>query len=537
MLAEVDSFTEEHLKKHGNPGSGKTSYLSSSTYEEVVNIMAQKCRDQLSSKLSIAKYFSIIVDSSPDIAHVDQLSVVLRYVQENGEPSEVFLTFTPNVGHKGEEMFDAIKDTLKEFNLDIRDCRGQSYDNATNMSGCYKGLQARIKAINEFAKFVPCSAHSLNLVGDAAASCCSESVNYFAFLQGLYNFFSASPNRWDKLKVNKAPSTPKSLSITRWSRRDDACKSLLKSWPVFRDTLESISYDALEKPLVRAEAKGLLRHMNKFETAFMTVFWNSVLNRINTVSKKLQDTDADIRLVIDLYKSLPEYLAEARENFATYEKNATHLMGEQAPAVTRARKRKRHFDESESDEEELTSSSALEKNVFWKIIDHLIAELNRRNVIYDEVFRVFNVLHKFRDLSAEETRSGATLLCEAYPLDISTDVVEEILLFKEYASVADRAQLNINNMCAWIRGNNLVEIFPNLDIALRIYKTMGVSNCSAERSFSCLKRVKSFLRSSMTERRLNDLAILTIESDLLEKVSSETVIKEFCDKKLRRQRG
>ncbi len=50
------------------------------------------------------------------------------------------------------------------LNLDIMNCRGQSYDNASYMAGRYSSLQARLKAMNNYAGYVPCSAHSLNLV-------------------------------------------------------------------------------------------------------------------------------------------------------------------------------------------------------------------------------------------------------------------------------------------------------------------------------------------------------------------------------------
>ncbi|KAL4143648.1 hypothetical protein QTP88_005959 [Uroleucon formosanum] len=43
--------------------------------------------------------------------------------------------------------------------------RGQTYDNAMNMSGQYSGLQARIKEINPLADYILCLAHSLNLIG------------------------------------------------------------------------------------------------------------------------------------------------------------------------------------------------------------------------------------------------------------------------------------------------------------------------------------------------------------------------------------
>ena len=99
LLAEFDPFLAEHLRKFDNAGRGVVNYLSSKTYEEVVRIKAQKCRETICNNLRTAKYFSIIVDSTPDVSHVDQLSIVFRYVQPKGTRIEVFLTFIPNTDH------------------------------------------------------------------------------------------------------------------------------------------------------------------------------------------------------------------------------------------------------------------------------------------------------------------------------------------------------------------------------------------------------------------------------------------------------
>jgi len=63
------------------------------------------------------------------------------------------------------------------------------------MAGIYSGLQARIKKSSPHAQFVPCSTHSLNLVGINAASCCQNAVHFFDLLQKLYVFFSPSTHR------------------------------------------------------------------------------------------------------------------------------------------------------------------------------------------------------------------------------------------------------------------------------------------------------------------------------------------------------
>ena len=55
--------------------------------------------------------------------------------------------------------------------INIKNCRGQNYDNASNMSGKYNGMQAHIKNHNPLAMWIPCAAHSLNLVGKYAVEC------------------------------------------------------------------------------------------------------------------------------------------------------------------------------------------------------------------------------------------------------------------------------------------------------------------------------------------------------------------------------
>lgn len=70
-------------------------------------------------------------------------------------------------------------------------------------------------------------------------------------------------------------------------------------------------------------------------------------------------------------------------------------------------------------------------------------------------------------------------------------------------------QNNPLNMIKYIRKEQLQSTFPNVDIALRIYLCTAVSNCSAERSFSALKRIKSCLRSTMKEDKLNSFSHFT----------------------------
>ena len=85
-----------------------------------------------------------------------------------------------------------------------------------------------------------------------------------------------------------------------------------------------------------------------------------------------------------------------------------------------------------------------------------------------------------------------------------------------------------------IRKFKLDEIFHNACIALRIFCTLPVTVASAESSFSKLKLIKNFLRSTMGQERLNDLAMLSIEAELAKHIDFQGIISDFAMKKARK---
>lgn len=85
-----------------------------------------------------------------------------------------------------------------------------------------------------------------------------------------------------------------------------------------------------------------------------------------------------------------------------------------------------------------------------------------------------------------------------------------------------------------IRSTDRKDLFRNLWIALRILLTILVTVASAERSFSKFKLIKTYLRSSMTEKRLNALAILSIENEEAKKLDFKYILTSFANAKARK---
>lgn len=170
----------------------------------------------------------------------------------------------------GLALSERILNKLKSDGLDIMNCRGQCYDNGSNMAGMYKGVQSRIVEVNGLAHFVPCAAHSLNLVGANAASLLPEAQTYFGTLNCLYNFFASSTNRWDVLKKH-VPLSLKLQSNTRWSAKREAVLVVYKHLGQIIDALNELFASEMATAETRSESMSLLKNIKKFE--FIVCFW------------------------------------------------------------------------------------------------------------------------------------------------------------------------------------------------------------------------------------------------------------------------
>ena len=69
--------------------------------------------------------------------------------------------------------------------------------------------------------------------------------------------------------------------------------------------------------------------------------------------------------------------------------------------------------------------------------------------------------------------------------------------------------------------------FPNIIVLIKIYLTSPIANVTSERG-SCLKRVKTYLRSTMDQSRLSSLGILNFENHMLDLIDLDEAIKEFA---------
>lgn len=277
LLSHYDPLLSQYLEKVKKSQQGKSRlqflYLSNEIQNEFISCCAQYVLKCIMLKRDKAKYFLIMVDATPDSAHIEQTTFILRYVAYHEDKNEFevierLLEFVNCNDKTGEAIAELILLTLLKNEIPISDCRGQGYDNGSNMNGTYKGVQARLLNLNPLALFSPCACHSLNLCGVQAAESCSSTTLFFGVIQKLYNIFSSSPLRWEILKSNINGDSLHSTSKTRWSARIECVKPFVKHSPASIKAIEKVLELNLT-PETKADLMGIRKYMQSIESIAM----------------------------------------------------------------------------------------------------------------------------------------------------------------------------------------------------------------------------------------------------------------------------
>lgn len=154
-----DNVLKDHLEKIKNKEQ-HVHYLGPQIQNELISLMSEKVKSNILTMVKDVKYYSIILDCTPDCSHTEQMSIILRFVSTTtGDVHEHFIGFIEVFDKTGAGLSDRIIKELMDLKININYMRGQSYDNGSDMRGKQNGVQKRILNINPRAFYVLCNSH------------------------------------------------------------------------------------------------------------------------------------------------------------------------------------------------------------------------------------------------------------------------------------------------------------------------------------------------------------------------------------------
>ena len=102
------------------------------------------------------------------------------------------------------------------------------------------------------------------------------------------------------------------------------------------------------------------------------------------------------------------------------------------------------------------------------------------------------------------------LVSSFYELDTEILAAEKEI-FQNFAQKNPSEIKHASSIVKFMFQNGLHEVLPVFYKVCSILTTIPATSCSAERSFSDLRRIKTYLRSTMGQDRLSSLALICIE--------------------------
>jgi len=547
LLGKYDPVLTELLQRP----KGTIKYLSPAIQNEIITALGDKVKYDILLEIRKAPFFSYISDSTQDISKIDQQSHIFRYVNvmydKENKPVDIvihesFIGFEIMEGQTSSEMEQQLYNNFEKNKIDIKKLRGIGFDGAANMSGVYSGLQARIKHTQPLALYVHCAAHNLNLVINDSVKNITEIQNFYEKLECLYSYFANSIKRWAHLKsVSSVSVSLKRLCTTRWSSRNDCLKALSL---LYVDILKLLAYISLmgRNKDEKSKASGLQNYFQKFDVILIIVIESKILNSLQIVSLLLQKSDIDLLKAFELLQTALNKIKEMRNKFEEVFEEAKQIAISWGvePTFTKIRKTKttKYFVELSNDERLHDAEQYFKTQIYYRTLDIIIKQLEHRFNGMNQVIKLFSSILPINicSMNENELKHLTTSLVNNYEHDLTIDLVNQIIQFKRSFENQISKLNSVHDLAKFIIVDNylIAASFPDLCTACFLFLTIPVTVATAERSFSKLKIIKNYLRSTMSQIRLSSLAIISIEKKIAKEINTSDIISTLANKKSRR---
>lgn len=265
--------------------------------------------------------------------------------------------------------------------------------------------------------------------------------------------------------------------------------------------------DEDDKTNAGATASGILNQMNNFKFVFYANLLHQIFETTNILNLELQSEQMDVVSAFKLSEITVAHLDKLRENdFESIFKDSMDICEKDEFLInTNASRRSTAIDSKHPNFKQQYSDK------FKLIIDVFVNEIIARfeptsYITLIELYECFINFDYNREIDVQKLNIYKNILdferlkCDA----------KAFVCYKVKNNEVDWH--NFNELIAHYKFNNLKKFFPQIHQALKLYLSIPATTTTAERSFSCLKLLKTWLRSTSTNERLSDLGIIKMNN-------------------------
>ena len=511
FTAVLDSALSQHLESATVfKGTSKT------IQNELLDIMYETAKNEIKKEINKAKFVAVISDDTTDVSSYQQNVVVFNYIAD-GKVVERFWLFGKFPQGDAEtistQVLSCIGDVLPKIE-DKYKLISQSYDGAPVMSGSQRSVQSIVKEVFPNPHYVNCYAHQLNLVLHQVASQIPSIRIFFANLNGFLDFFCRSTKRIACLDECAAKRIPRSVQ-TRWNFQSRIVSTVFEHKACLIECFEKITLTWKGDEVSVCKASRLLRWLKDKEFLLFLEFFSQLMPHVDILYAQLQKRQTCPTIIKENIQNFIHAINDIRDRIPDFLTNIQSTTSARRPRL------------SISVEENLRIFSEVCDIIIscccsrFAFSEHLVAATlfdSQSFAKYDQCFPtevVRNAVKSFPFLDGIKLQSE----------------LKVIYCRQEFCSSCGSMALLQLQM-----ESNLADTFSETVEFFKVLNTIPMTSCEAERCFSTLKRIKTFLRNTMVEERLNALAMLSIEKNLIrDSVDfNRNVIDSFANLKNRR---
>ena len=473
--------------------------------------------------------------------------LVLRWVDDNLFVHEDFIGLyeVPNI--QSSTLVGVVKDVFLRLNLSFAKVRGQCYDGASNMSGTRSGVAKQILDMQPKALFTHCYGHSLNLaVSDTFKKCktMKKALDITHEITKLVKYSPRRENLFNDLKGEMAPGSPgiRVLCPTRWTVRAESMRSIINNYHVLQELWDQAAEIVHDSETV-ARIRGVAAQMQSFDFFWGLVLGECLLRNTDNLSKTLQkDFSASEGYLVAQQTKQTIMLMRNDESYDIFCKKVLALASADEidiaePVLPRKRRAPSRFEDGNASPEFHSSPRDMYRQVYYEAIDLLVQTIGDR---FDQHgYNVYSCLEQLllRAIQKKDYSKEFQVVIDVYDTDLTAINLKTHLDVLSSSIPGDKKITNIFDVKNYLQGLTRAErdLISEVIVVMKLILVMPATNSSSERSFSAMRRIKTYLRTTMKQERLNSLMVLHVHKDYTDKLHLLDIANDFVSNSNRRK--